>query len=128
MSGDLLGWLGAAIVVATGVFWFRRLRAVRIPRDRTPVFVAVVLGAGLGVLGLVLGTGWASGIPATFAAVSGGIFLAIQLQAGQARRKPGFALGQPLPDFVAPDDSGAPFASASLRGKPLLLKFFRGHW
>ncbi len=128
MSGDVLGWLGAAIIAATGVFWFRRLRAVRIPRDRRPVFVAMGVGAALGALALAVGTGTTAGIAAGLAALAGGGFLGIQLQASQARQKPAVGVGEPLPDFVAPDQSGAPFASASLRGRPFLLKFFRGHW
>lgn len=128
MSGDAFGWLGAAVIAATGAFWFRRLRAVRIPRDRTPVFVAMGIGAGLGLLAFALGTDLWAGIAAGFAALVGGTFLALQLQASQAVREPAVAVGQALPDFVAPDEDGAPFASASLRGSPFLLKFFRGHW
>jgi peroxiredoxin len=38
------------------------------------------------------------------------------------------ALGQPIPEFTAPDAEGQPFALSSLHGRPYLLKFFRGHW
>jgi len=37
-------------------------------------------------------------------------------------------VGGPILDFSAPDENGEPFALASLRGRPYLLKFFRGHW
>jgi peroxiredoxin len=38
------------------------------------------------------------------------------------------AVGQEAPDFAASDSGGATFRLASLRGAPVLLKFFRGHW
>ena len=34
MSGDLLGLLGAGVVGFTGFVWFRRIAAVRVPRNR----------------------------------------------------------------------------------------------
>jgi peroxiredoxin len=33
-----------------------------------------------------------------------------------------------LRDFTALDEHGREFALASTAGRPLLLKFFRGHW
>ena len=38
------------------------------------------------------------------------------------------AVGAPILDFEAPDAEGEPFDLATLRGRPFLLKFFRGHW
>ena len=37
-------------------------------------------------------------------------------------------VGAPIIDFTALDDRAVPFELGSLRGKPYLLKFFRGHW
>jgi hypothetical protein len=37
-------------------------------------------------------------------------------------------VGQAAPDFVLTDDTGAPLQLAGLRGKNVLLVFYRGHW
>ena len=128
MSGNLLGLAAAAVVVATGVVWFRLIGAVRIPRVRAQYFAAMGLGVALGVAAFVQGTGIFGAIPAAFAILAGGFFLALRLQSGQDAREPAVKLGEPMLDFTAPDDDGNPFELASLRGKPFLLKFFRGHW
>ena len=128
MSGDLLGLAAAAVVVATGVVWFRLIDAVRIPRGRAQYFAAMGLGVALGVAAFVQETGIFGAIAAAFAILAGGFFLALRLQSGQDAREPAVKLGEPILDFTAPDDSGESFELASLRGKPFLLKFFRGHW
>ena len=128
MSGDLLGLAAATVVVATGVVWFRLVKAVRIPRVRAPYFAAMGLGVALGLAAFVQGTGLFGAIPAGFAILAGGFFLALRLQSAQDAREPAVELGQPILDFAATDDRGGRFELASLRGRPFLLKFFRGHW
>ena len=53
------------------------------------------------------------------------ILSSLAIQSSQA---PAVAVGQPILEFTAPDENGDIFDSASLHGKPILLKFFRGHW
>jgi peroxiredoxin len=55
-------------------------------------------------------------------------FLGLSAASGQAKVAPAIAVGGSTIDFTASDDQGQPFALASRRGKPFLLKFFRGHW
>jgi len=38
------------------------------------------------------------------------------------------AQGKPAPDFTLKDQDGRPFHLASLRGKRVLLVFYRGYW
>lgn len=38
------------------------------------------------------------------------------------------AVGKPAPDFTLQDQQGKPFHLASIRGKNVLLIFYRGHW
>lgn len=40
----------------------------------------------------------------------------------------GPAPGAPAADFVLPDESGNPVQLSALRGSPVLLVFYRGHW
>jgi len=128
MGGASLGYAAALLATAALVFWVSRLRAVRIPRDRRPLFAALGLAVALGIAAFARGPGLAGGIAAGLAVAVGGVFLALQLQAGQDRREPAVRVGGPILDFSAPDAEGQPFQLASLTGHPFLLKFFRGHW
>jgi cytochrome oxidase Cu insertion factor (SCO1/SenC/PrrC family) len=128
MSGDLLGLLAAAVVVATGVVWFRLIKAVRIPKNRVAYFSAMGVGVVLGIAAFAHGTGILGGIAAGFAIAAGGFFVALRLQSTQDAREPAVAVGGRILEFSARDARGEPFELASLRGKPYLLKFFRGHW
>jgi cytochrome oxidase Cu insertion factor (SCO1/SenC/PrrC family) len=67
-------------------------------------------------------------VAAGFAIVAGGAFVGLRLQSRQDAREPAVRIGAPILDFTAPDENGQPFALSSLRGRPFLLKFFRGHW
>ena len=128
MSGDVLGLLGAGVVVATGYGWFRRIEAVRIPRNRGVWFGAMGVGVALGVAAFAVGTGLAGGLGAAVAIAAGATFLGLRLQSTQQARVPHVKVGGPILDFTAPDENGSPFDLGSLRGRPFLLKFFRGHW
>jgi hypothetical protein len=128
MSGTWLGLAGALLVVATGIVWFRLIAAVRVPANRTPYFATMGVGAALGVAAFVQGTGVVGGVAAGFAIVAGGAFVGLRLQSRQDAREPAVRIGAPILDFTAPDENGQPFALSSLRGRPFLLKFFRGHW
>ena len=40
----------------------------------------------------------------------------------------GLAVGDLLPDFALPDQTGTVVRLGDFRGRPLLLVFYRGHW
>jgi cytochrome oxidase Cu insertion factor (SCO1/SenC/PrrC family) len=84
--------------------------------------------AALGAAAFVQGTGWVGGVPAGLAILFGCFFLLTVAIGDQKGGSGQFQLGQPVPNFTAPDDDGEPFELASLTGNALLLKFFRGHW
>jgi peroxiredoxin len=128
MSGSVLGVVGALIVVGSGVHWLRLMKQVRIPKDARAFLVANGGGALLGVAALVLGAGAAGGIAAGIAIVGGLLFLGLSATSGQAKIAPSVSIGGGVIAFAATDDEGRPFVLGSLRGKPFLLKFFRGHW
>jgi hypothetical protein len=128
MRGDLLGLLALGVVLATGVVWFRLIQAVRIPSNRLPFFAAMGVGVVLGIAAFGQGTGVLGGLAAGLAILAGGVFLGLRLQSTQDVREPAVRVGGPILDFSAPDERGEPFDLASLRGRPYLLKFFRGHW
>jgi peroxiredoxin len=128
MDGSLLGLLAGAIILVAGAGWLRGMRRVRLPADATPYVVACGAAAALGIAAFAVGTGVAGGVAAAVAIAGGLAFLVLFAASGQARTTAAVRVGGPVLEFVATDDAGRPFALASLRGRPFLLKFFRGHW
>lgn len=120
--------LGFAIALGSGASWFRRMKAVQLPADRTPFVVAMGVAAALGAAAFIAGVGWVAGILAGFAVLAGTMFMVLVAVSAQKGGTGAFVVGQPVPVFSAPDDSGEPFSLSSQAGRPLLLKFFRGHW
>jgi len=126
--GLLLALLGFALVLALGGLWFRRAMAVRVPVNRLPYVVGMIGGVALGALAFAAGPGWLGGALAALTVAGGSVFLATLAISRQVGGSGAFRVGERVPDFTAPDESGAPFNLSSLAGRPLLLKFFRGHW
>jgi hypothetical protein len=128
MSGAILGFLALALLAQAGLIWMRLIREVRVAERRPLVLLVVLAGMGLGGLAFARGPGIAGGIAAGLAVALGAAFLLLQGLGQQSRAAPAVAVGHPILDFTAPDADGRPFPLGSLRGRPYLLKFFRGHW
>jgi cytochrome oxidase Cu insertion factor (SCO1/SenC/PrrC family) len=72
--------------------------------------------------------GWLGGGTAVLA-LAIGCFLSFTVAISRQQVSAGaISVGDTLPDFKAPDEDEEPFQAASLAGRPVLLKFFRGHW
>jgi hypothetical protein len=128
VSAGVLGLLALLLVAGAAVAWFRLALAVRLPENRTGFVAAWAGGALLGLVALLQGPGWAGGIPAGLALFAGALLVGLVAISPQQAADDAIRVGEKLRDFSAPDDSGARFALASSAGRPLLLKFFRGHW
>lgn len=128
MTGTVLGVLAGVTVATAWARWFRLMNRVRIPLDRTGFLAVNGLGAVLGIVALVAGTSLGGGVLAAIGILGGLMFLGLAAQSAQANVTPAIRVGEPILDFAAPDEAGKTFDLASLRGKPFLLKFFRGHW
>ncbi len=124
----MLGILGLAIVLAAGVRWFQLMKQVAIPRNRVPFLAVFASGAGLGLLAIAQGTGWLGSIAGGIAALLGFAFLGLRAQRCVKPKRPAVEVGGPILGFSAPDENGVDFDLSNLKGKPYLLKFFRGHW
>ena len=85
---------------------------------------AVAVGATV----FVVGAGVLSDLIAGLTVLAGCVWLGLGLLAAQSRQEPAVAIGKVLLDFTAPDENGESFSMSSLRGHPVLLRFFRGHW
>src|SRR5262245_38151241 len=128
MNGTVLGLLALALLGQAGLVWMRSIREVR-TGERRPLVIAVIAAAlGIAALAFARAPGALGGFAAGLTLALGGVFLANQVIGRQARRTAAVSVGGPILDFTAPDADGRPFALASLRGRPYLLKFFRGHW
>ena len=128
MLGTTLGAIGGLLDLGLWGVWYYRLRQVRIPEDRRPAFVAHTVALALGVASLVLGANAAGTVLAVVAIIGGGQFVILAAQSGQRPNEPAVAVGGPIIEFTLPDHTEQPFDIATLRGRPFLLKFFRGHW
>lgn len=127
-TGTLLGFASLAIALANAALFFSRMRRVALPQNRIAHELAWAAALALGLAALWLGAGWLGGAAAALGAFAGGLMLLLRLGSAQARALPAVRVGAPILDFSALDEHAAPFTLSSLAGKPLLLKFFRGHW
>lgn len=127
MSSDAMAWVALAMVAGGMVWWFRRVGRVQVPQNRTPFLAWSILGGVLAVFAIADGSGWTTWLPAG-AALLGALFVVATISISRQKVEGALGVGDAMPVFQAPDESGALFDSASLAGRPVLLKFFRGHW
>jgi hypothetical protein len=128
MIGTVLGFVALALVAGSMALWFQRIQRVQIPTDRRGFVACWLGGVALGILAFTEGTGYLSGLAAGIAIVAGGFFTALVYVSPQQVADHAIRVGEPLRAFTALDENGAEFSLASTAGKPVLLKFFRGHW
>jgi hypothetical protein len=128
VSGALLGLLALVGALAAFAHYQRLVTRVQVPLRPRAHQAAMLAAAGLAALALARDPGWLGGFAAAAALAAATLFLLLTSISGLPRQAPAVALGQPAPDFAAVDASGRPFSLGALRGHPVLLKFFRGHW
>ncbi|MEH6570222.1 MAG: hypothetical protein V7709_14170 [Halioglobus sp.] len=128
MSGFHLSLLAFLLVFATGFRWFQLVYAVALPKNRLGFLLFMVLGAGLALVALVQGAGVFGSVLASLAVFLGCFFIFAWSISAQKGGTGTLQIGSKLQSFSATDHRGDIFESASLEGRPVLLKFFRGHW
>jgi hypothetical protein len=128
MTGLMLGGLAMALFVAFGVVFMNAIKQVKVEERRG--FANVILGVSalVGVFAFTRSPGILGGVLAGLPVVVALTFAVLYVLRGQSTQAPALAVGQPLIDFTAPNEQGEAFTLSSLAGKPVLLKFFRGHW
>lgn len=126
--GTAMAVIAAVIGVVTTYLWFRQVNVVAIPEDRTLFVAAFVAAAAMGLASFIVGTRWFGAIPAVLA-MAIGIFMPFTVAISeQIVADNPIKVGDTIPRFVAIDDEGNRFDSASLSGHITLIKFFRAHW
>jgi hypothetical protein len=128
MTADTWGLLAGALAIGGMVAWFRRVKAVNIPRDRRGFMALFLAAMAMGIYAIAEGSGWPGSIGAVIAILVGVLNAVLRAQSKQVTGVPAVAVGHPILDFTAPDEQGQMFSLTSLKGTPFLLKFFRGHW
>ena len=128
MNGFILGVLSLCLLAVAIVLWIRLINGVALEGRRGFLYAICVVGIGLGAAALTRNPGWIGGAMATIAIAGGLVWITLGLLAGQSKGEPNLILGEPLPAFSALDHENTLFEIESLRGHPVLIKLFRGHW
>jgi len=126
--GTTLGFAALGVAVITVALWFRQIDQVALPENRTLFVVSYLTALAMGGGAFVARTRWFGAIPALLAIIIGGFFPFSVAISRQEVATTGIQSGQTIPHFKALNRQGELFDSASLDGKPVLMKFFRGHW
>jgi hypothetical protein len=124
----LLTLAGTLITMGVIVWYFWVINKEKVPVSVAPFAAVVVAGIVLAALAVAME-------PRVLTVALLGLDLAVGgfiLWLLTFRKLPDGALiakaGQPLPPLAATDDTGAPFDLTSLKGRRVMLKFFRGSW
>jgi len=127
-TGTKMGVLALVMAVGTLTLWFYQVSQVALPENRTAFVVFFLAAAALGVAAFFKGAGW-GGRSAALVAILIGLFLPFTVAISRQQvASHGIDVGATIPRFTALDDTRDRFDSDSLRGHPVLIKFFRGHW
>ena len=128
MSGTALGIVALLLVAGAFALWGLRIKRVQIPRNRGGFVACWAGGAALGIFALTQAPGWLGGVPAAIATGAGIFFSVLVFVSPQRVADNVVKVGESLRGFAAPDENGDEFSITSVAGRPVILKFFRGHW
>jgi hypothetical protein len=128
LNGFGLGILSLGLIAFALFLWFRFMNAGKLGGRRWIVWGMLVITIGLATAAFTREPGRIGGAFAVLAILMGSFQLALGVFAGQSTQEPKIKLGEPLPAFSALDHTGQCFEVERLFGKPLMIKFFRGHW
>jgi cytochrome oxidase Cu insertion factor (SCO1/SenC/PrrC family) len=127
-TGSKIALAAFALALGCTVLWFSRAEAVALPANRTLFVLTWGTAVALALFSFFRGVNWYGGIAAVGAIVIG-CFLPFTVSiSAQEVASDSVQIGDVMPNFAGPTDTGEIFDSAALRGKPVLIKFFRAHW
>lgn len=128
LNGGILALAALGIAVANWIAYWPKIRALRVPLWPTGHQAVAIASVLLALWALQLGTGWLGALGCGTSFLVSGAFLFLTLNSRVPQRRPAVAIGEPALDFVLPDSEGHELRLSDLRGRAVLLKFFRGHW
>ncbi len=126
--GTTLG-LATLLLTATAIgLWIRAIRTVAIGSSRVWYIAAFVIAAGMSVTAFRYGSHWTGDVAAGLS-IFIALFFFLTAAIGPQKVDTGaIKVGSVLPAFSGNDEYSKRFDSNELAGKPVLIKFFRGHW
>jgi hypothetical protein len=126
--GTILALAALLTVVGTLAWYYPKMMNVSAPlrpwREQALMAAALLMAGSAGFLH----AGIFGYISASLAAVLATLFLLVTLTSGMPDQHVAVSVGSRAPDFRAFDAHGNSFRLSDLRGSPVLVKFFRGHW
>ena len=128
LDSNVLILVALGIALGTAAAFWLQIKALRVPQSRVVHQGLMVLGIALALTGFVRDPGPLGAIAASLAILVGGFFLYTTLKSRLPERRPSAGVGQPAPAFTARAADGKDFTLSSLKGRTVLLKFFRGFW
>ncbi|MCB9681467.1 MAG: redoxin domain-containing protein [Alphaproteobacteria bacterium] len=133
MNGTILAGSGLVAMLAGATHYLTRVARGDLRAPPPTLLAAVPAGAVLAVAGLALGLsrGESSAAllpPVVLTLLAAGVATAIHLQRRTPQGTLRVAVGDALPSFRATTSDGDAFDARSLRGRRVLLKFYRGAW
>src|SRR5579864_4155401 len=123
--------LAALAMIVTGVTLLAYVAKMR--RNRTEMHpvneqVAAVAAILMATAAFFLQPGLLGALVAVVAIVPAGLFLVALRTTREPDQAPNMHIGELAPDFAGVRADGTSFRLSGLRGRPVLLKFFRGFW
>jgi hypothetical protein len=120
----LAGIVGYFVVVLHFGAWLPGVRNTAVPN-----WMLVAAGIGLAALAVRRFPGrWTPKLVLGLNGVLAGLFAAMLYVFSAVPATAGPPVGAPAPDFTLSDQRGNSVRLADLRGAPVLLVFYRGHW
>ena len=109
-------------------WYFAIIHREKVPVSVGPFAGAILAGMSLTAVAVAMEPGILTGILFGVNALMGGGILWLLTQRKLPDGELIAAVGQPMPFLSAPDDTGAAFDLTDLKGKRVMVKFFRGSW
>jgi cytochrome oxidase Cu insertion factor (SCO1/SenC/PrrC family) len=128
MNGFILPAAAAGTAVVGIAIWLRMIARVELGQKRWVVNALFASSLALGTFALAQSPSTPGFVLAATTVAFSALYFVLLSFSGQSKQAPAVAVGSRIPDFTALDHTGEPFSLSSLKGKPILMKFFRGHW
>ena len=128
MNGFIFPAAAAGTAVVGIAVWLRMIAHVELGQKRWVVNALFASSLALGAFALAQSPSTPGFVLAGTTVAFSALYFVLLSFSGQSNQVPAVAVGSRIPDFTALDHNGQPFSLSSLNGKPILMKFFRGHW
>jgi peroxiredoxin len=126
--GNYLALAAIIAAIAATYIQYRQIKDVSVPAVPWGQFIIWLAGLASGIAAFMMGIHLLVIVPLSLAVVAFLFFFLIVFTSRLPAIQPAVEVGSKFIDFTTLDSDGKPFTLSSLEGRPILLKFFRGHW